>query len=109
MLLSLLDRRVITSLRDRSLRRAGSGPRIAVVANCQSFGLAYATKLLNLDATVHRFPVIFKSWIGIKTLARTLKLYDYVFFQPFGPGYVRGGSAEASLAGLEDATLLSSL
>jgi hypothetical protein len=109
MLLSLLDRRVITSLRDRSLRRAGSGPRIAVVANCQSFGLTYAMKLLNLDATVHRFPVIFKSWVGVKTLARTLKLYDYVFFQPFGPGFVRGGSGEPIMQELKDPTLLPTL
>jgi hypothetical protein len=109
MLLNILDRRVIASLRDRSLRRPGSAPRIAVVANCQSFGVAYAMKLLNLDATVHRFPVIFKSWIGVKTLARTLKLYDFVFFQPFGPGYVRGGSAEPILQELNDPTLLPTL
>jgi hypothetical protein len=106
MLLSLLDRRVIASLRDRSLRRPDAGPRIAVVANCQSFGIAYAMKLLNLDATVHRFPVLFKSWTNVKTLVRTLKLYDHVFFQPFGSGYVRGGSSEPILAELKDAVLL---
>jgi hypothetical protein len=106
MLLTSLDRRVIGSLRSKSLRRPGAGPRIAVVANCQSFGTAYAMKLLNLDATVHRFPVLFKSWVGVKTLARALKLYDYVFFQPFGPGYVRGGSAEPILEELKDAVLL---
>ena len=68
MSLNLLDRRIIASLRDKSLRRPGSGPRIAVVANCQSFGIAYAMKLLNVDATVHRFPVVFKSWFGVKTI-----------------------------------------
>jgi hypothetical protein len=109
MSLNLLDRRIIASLRDKSLRRPGSGPRIAVVANCQSFGIAYAMKLLNVDATVHRFPVVFKSWFGVKTMARTLKLYDYVFFQPFGPGYVRGGSAEPILQQLKDPILLPTL
>lgn len=106
---TVLDRRVIASLRSKSLRQPGAGPRIAVVANCQSFGLAYAMKLLNLDATVHRFPVLFKSWTSVRTLARTLKLYDYVFFQPFGPGYVRGGSSEPIVEELNDAILLPTL
>jgi hypothetical protein len=109
MWLTSLDRRVIASLRSKSLRQAGTGPRIAVVANCQSFGLAYAMKLLNLDATVHRFPVLFKSWVDVKMLARALKHYDYVFFQPFGPGYVRGGSAEPILQELKDPILLPTL
>ncbi|MEA2832224.1 MAG: hypothetical protein QOG66_426 [Methylobacteriaceae bacterium] len=109
MLLSLLDRRVIATLLSRSFRRPGYGPRIAVVANCQSFGLAYAMKLLNLDATVHRFPIIYKSWTDGRTLARTLKLYDYVFFQPFGPGYVRGGSGHPVLEELRDAIQLPTL
>jgi hypothetical protein len=109
MWLTSLDRRVIGSLRSKALRQAGAGPRIAVVANCQSFGLAYAMKLLNLDATVHRFPVLFKSWVDVKMLARALKLYDYVFFQPFGPGYVRGGSAEPILQDLKDPILLPTL
>ena len=101
MLLSPLDRRVIASLRDKSLRRPGAGPRIAVVANCQGLGIAYAMKLLNLDATVHRFPIVFKSWTNVKAFTRTLKLYDYVFFQPFGPGYVRGGAWEPIVAELK--------
>src|SRR3954452_14901331 len=99
MWLTSLDRRGIGSLRSRALRQPCAGPRIAVVANCQSFGIAYAMKLLNLDATVHRFPVVFKSWFGVKTLAWTLTLYDYVL--PFGPGYVRGGSAEPVLQQLK--------
>jgi hypothetical protein len=109
MVLTLLDRRVVASLRDKKLRRPGAGPRIAVVGNCQSFGIAYGMKLLNLDATVHRFPVIFKSWISVKTLARTLKLYDYVFFQPFPPGLVRGGSSEPVLEELKGVILFPSL
>jgi hypothetical protein len=109
MLLSLLDQRVLATLLSGSFRRPGSGPRIAVVANCQSFGIAYAMKLLNVHATVHRFPIIFKSWTNGKTLARTLKRYDHVFFQPFGPGYVRGGSAQPILEELKDAIQLPTL
>jgi hypothetical protein len=109
MLLTSLDRRVLGSLRSKDLRRPGSGPRIAVVANCQSFGIAYAMKLLNIDATVHRFPVLFKSWVSGKMLARALKLYDYVFFQPFGPGYVRGSAWEPIVAELKNPILLPTL
>ncbi|MBV9394777.1 MAG: hypothetical protein JOZ84_10220 [Methylobacteriaceae bacterium] len=109
MLLNSLDRRVLGSLRSKTLRRAASAPRIAVVANCQSFGTAYAMKLLNLDATVHRFPVLFKSWTSAKMLTRALKLYDHVFFQPFGPGYVRGGAWEEIVPELKDPILLPTL
>ena len=43
----------------RKLR--ASGPRIAVVGNCQSFGVAYAMKLLDPTATVHHFSVVAKA------------------------------------------------
>lgn len=109
MLLNSLDRRVLGSLRSKTLRGGDSGPRIAVVANCQSFGTAYAMKLLNLNATVHRFPVLFKSWTSAKMLTRALKLYDHVFFQPFGPGYVRGGAWEEIVPELKDPILLPTL
>ncbi|MBV8848808.1 MAG: hypothetical protein JOZ16_04400 [Methylobacteriaceae bacterium] len=109
MLLTSLDRRVLDTLRSKELRRPSPGPRIAVVANCQSFGIAYAMKLLNIDATVHRFPILFKSWASGKMLARALRLYDYVFFQPFGPGYVRGGAWEPIVAELKNPILLPTL
>jgi hypothetical protein len=104
-MLTTLDQRVIGSLRDKSLRRPGSGPRIAVVANCQNFSIAYAMKLLNVEATVHPFPVMFKPWISIKTLIRALKLYDYVFLQPFGPRYVRGGTSDTIISELKNPVL----
>jgi hypothetical protein len=104
-MLTTLDQRVIASLRDKSLRRPGSGPRVAVVANCQNFSLAYAMKLLNVEATVHPFPVMFKPWLSVKTLTRALKLYDYVFLQPFGPRYVRGGTSDTIVAELKNPVL----
>jgi hypothetical protein len=58
MLLSSLDRQVLASLRDRVLKRRPPGRRVAVVGNCQSFGIAYAMKLLDLDAAIDRFSVI---------------------------------------------------
>ena len=93
MLLSSLDRQILASWRDRALKRRPAGPRIAVVGNCQSFGVAYAMKLIDLEAEVDRFSIVSKSWTDIKTLARTLETYDYVFCQEFAPGYVRGGSS----------------
>ena len=104
-MLTTLDQRVIASLRDKSLRRPGSGPRVAVVANCQNFSIAYAMKLLNVEATVHPFPVMFKPWLSVKTLTRALKLYDYVFLQPFGPRYVRGGTSDTIVAELKNLVL----
>src|SRR5947209_1148836 len=95
MLVSSLDRQVIASWRKRALKRRPSGPRIAVVGACQSFGVAYAMKLLDLEAEIDRFSVISKSWTDIKTLARTLETYDHVFCQDFAPGYVRGGASDA--------------
>jgi hypothetical protein len=94
MLLSSLDRQVLVSWRDRALKPRPSGPRVAVVGNCQSFGIAYAMKLLDLEAEVARFSVVSKSWTDVKTLARTLKTYDYVFAQDFAPGYLRGGASD---------------
>jgi Polysaccharide biosynthesis enzyme WcbI len=91
MLLSALDRQVIASWRDRALRRHASGPRIAVVGNCQSFGVAYAMQLLDLEAEIARFSIVSKSWTDMRTLARTLATYDHVFAQDFAPGYLRGG------------------
>src|SRR5436305_4458066 len=95
MLVSSLDRQVIASWRKKALKRRPSGPRIAVVGNCQSFGIAYAMKLLDLEAEIDRFSIVAKSWTDVKTLARTLETYDYVFSQNFAPGYVRGGASDA--------------
>jgi hypothetical protein len=97
MLLPSLDRQVITSWRKRALNRRPSGPRIAVVGPCQSFGVAYAMKLLDLEAEIDRFSIVSKSWTDTKMLARTLETYDYVFCQDFAPGYIRGGGSSETL------------
>jgi hypothetical protein len=76
------------------LKRQASGPRIAVVGNCQSFGIAYAMRLLDLEAEVAQFSIVSKSWTDMRTLARTLQTYDHVFAQDFAPGYLRGGACD---------------
>jgi hypothetical protein len=97
MLVSSLDRQVIGSWRKRALKRRASGPRIAVVGPCQSFGVAYAMRLLDLEAEIDRFSIVSKSWTDTKALARTLETYDYVFCQDFAPGYIRGGGSSETL------------
>ncbi|GAC1328463.1 MAG: hypothetical protein NVSMB26_03800 [Beijerinckiaceae bacterium] len=94
MLLSSLDRQVIATWKDRALKRNASGPRIAVIGNCQSFGIAYAMKLLDIPAHVDRFTVVSKSWTDVRLLARTMASYDYVFAQDIGPGFLRKGTVE---------------
>jgi Polysaccharide biosynthesis enzyme WcbI len=94
MLLSNLDRRVLTALKDRAFGRLKPGPRIAVLGNCQSFDLAYAMKLLTPGATVHQYPIQSKAKITRKMLVRALRGYDHVFLQDFGPGLVRGATSE---------------
>jgi len=109
MLLFALDRQVLASWRDWALKRQASGPRIAVVGNCQSFGIAYAMKLLDLEAEIARFSIVSKSWTDIRTLARTLATYDHVFAQDFAPGYLRGGASAVLQNELGDAVWFPSL
>ena len=94
MLLSNLDRQVLTALKDSALGRLEPGPRIAVLGNCQSFDLAYAMKLLIPSAAVHQFQVQGKARIGGKMLVRALRAYDHVFLQDFGQGLIPGTTSE---------------
>jgi hypothetical protein len=94
MLLSNLDRQVLTALKDGALGRLKPGPRIAVLGNCQSFDLAYAMKLLNVGATVHQYTIQSKAKITGKMLVRALRPYDHVFLHDFGEGFVRGATSE---------------
>ncbi|MBI1868494.1 MAG: hypothetical protein HYS06_09420 [Methylocystis sp.] len=82
-----------------------TGPRIAVVGNCQSFGVAYAMKLLDPSASVDQYSAIAKSRANIALLAKTLATYDYVFSQEFPPSYVRGGGSAELCALLGKTTL----
>ena len=40
---------------------AANGPRIAVIGNCQSYGVAYAMKLLDPTARVDHYSAVAKS------------------------------------------------
>jgi hypothetical protein len=68
-----------------------TGPRIAVIGNCQSYGVAYAMKLLDPSATVDHFSAIGKSLGTIEFFAKTLGNYDYVFSHEFPPGHLKNG------------------
>ncbi len=68
-----------------------TGPRIAVVGNCQAFGVAYAMKVMDPSATVHHFSAIGRSrFANMDLLVRTLETYDYVFSHEFLSGHLRG-------------------
>jgi len=104
MLLSNLDRAVLTTLKSRVLGQLKSDLRIAVLGNCQSFDLAYAMKLLNVGASVHHYPVQTKAKITGKMLVRALRTYDHVFLQDFGAGLINGGSADLICSELASTT-----
>lgn len=71
-----------------------TGPRIAVVGNCQSFGVAYAMQLLDPSASVDRFAVHIKALADVERLAKTLSSYDYVFAHEFPSGLLRRGDSD---------------
>jgi hypothetical protein len=101
---SQLDKQIVRSWRqylitprlEKLLGRAPrrSGPRIAVVGNCQSFGVAYSMKVLDPSATVDHFSVIGRSRADVPIFAKMLRTYDYVFSHQFPNGHVRGGDFE---------------
>jgi hypothetical protein len=100
-MLSQLDKQIVRSWRqyliaphlEKLSRRtkARTGPRIAVLGNCQSFGVAYAMKVLDPSATVDHFTVIGRVRANLSTLAKTLQTYDHVFSHLFPKGHVKGG------------------
>lgn len=81
----------IAKLTGRVMRN--TGPRIAVIGNCQCFGVAYAMKVLDPSATVDHFAAIAQGRASIGLFAKTLATYDYVFSHEFLPGHVRGGGS----------------
>jgi hypothetical protein len=104
MLLSHFDRRVLATLKDSALKRIKPTPRIAVGGNCQSFGIAYAMKLLNVQATIHRYPMETRSKVSANMLVRALRTYDHVFLQDFDERRLRGGSSGWLRDQLDNAT-----
>lgn len=79
----------IAKVTGRQLRQ--TGPRIAVVGNCQAFGIAYAMKVMDPSATVHHYAAIGRARVAdMGLLVKTLDTYDYVFSHDFLHGHLRG-------------------
>lgn len=85
----------IAKLTGRVIR--ASGPRIAVIGNCQAFGLAYAMKVMNPSAVVDHFSAIGRAKSTMDLLVKTLDTYDYIFTHDFLAGHVRGGGDSEEL------------
>ncbi len=82
----------IAKLTGRTLRN--TGPRIAVIGNCQAFGVAYAMKVMDPSATVDHYAAIGRSRANMSLFVKTLETYDYVFSHDFLDGHVQGGNSE---------------
>lgn len=96
----------IAKVTGRQLRR--TGPRIAVVGNCQAFGVAYAMKVMDPSATVHHYAAIGHARVAdMGLLVKTLDTYDYVFSHEFLHGHLRGpGDSQELRARLPKVTRL---
>ena len=94
----------VAKLTGRVMRR--TGPRIAVIGNCQAFGIAYAMKLLDPSATVDHFSIIRKSRASFDLFTKTLATYDHVFSHEFPHGHISGGDAEELCRRLREKTIL---
>jgi len=86
-----IDDRILELIGRKSQRK---GPRIAVIGNCQSYGVAYAIKVMHPTATVDHYSAIGKTLLDVEVFARTLQTYDHVFSHEFPGGHVKGGSYE---------------
>ena len=103
-MLTQVDRQILKSWRQYAIEpriakftgrvMRNTGPRIAIVGNCQSFGVAYAMKMLDPSATVDHFSMIARARSTMGLFAKTLETYDYVFSHDFLDGHVRGGGSE---------------
>ena len=82
-MLSEIDHQLLHVWVRRLLGREKGAPRIAVVGNCQSFGIAYGMKLLIPHAHVDRFTIVRKGVTTLDMLAKTLAGYDHVFSLEF--------------------------
>jgi hypothetical protein len=109
-MLSQIDKQILRSFvapRLAKFRRLppSTGPRIAVLGNCQSYGVAYAMKLLDPTAQVDHYSAIRKTLADMDLLAKTLSRYERVFIQKFPAGIIRGGDWEELLRRLDNASL----
>ncbi|MEH3117793.1 MAG: WcbI family polysaccharide biosynthesis putative acetyltransferase [Methylorubrum populi] len=73
-----------------------TGPRIAVIGNCQARGVADALRIL-VGARVRLIPMsaLGKGGQGLDAFARSLGACDHVFSQPFPAGFFPEGGSEA--------------
>jgi hypothetical protein len=85
------------------------GPRLAVIGNCQSYGIAYGMKVLKPSARIDHYSVISKTLANMDLLAWTLRDYDRVFMQNFPAGIVKGGDFEDLLPRLKNVTRMPSM
>ncbi len=96
-MLSELDKQLYHFWRRRFQKKHHGAPTIAVVGNCQSFGIAYGMKLLNPQARVDRFTIVRKGLANVDQLAKALATYDHVFSIDFPAGFLRGGGSHVDL------------
>ncbi|MDH7793962.1 MULTISPECIES: WcbI family polysaccharide biosynthesis putative acetyltransferase [unclassified Beijerinckia] len=93
-MLSAFDRNVL-SKRVRQVtgrnRRKSNGPHIAVIANCQTFGVAYAMDMLLPGATVDPIQILLGNRTTPELLAKVLRDYDYVFGLKYISTHLRFG------------------
>ena len=94
----------IARLSGRILRT--TGPRIAVIGNCQSYSVAYAMKLLLPASRVDHFPVNSRARLSIGVLAETLATYDFIFAHEFPGGFIPGGGLDELRAKLPRIVLI---
>nr|WP_232630700.1 WcbI family polysaccharide biosynthesis putative acetyltransferase [Methylobacterium sp. Leaf118] len=86
---------------------SGSGPRIAVIGNCQARGVAEALRILAPGARVRLIPMaeLGRRDRSLDAFAAGLAACDHVFSQPFPTGFFPDGGAEQLLARLPRARL----
>lgn len=74
-----------------------TGPKIAVIGNCQARGVAQAMRLLAPSSPVRFIPMasLKRDHGHIDSLARTLSGFDHVFGQLFPHGLIPGGDVVA--------------
>ena len=93
-MLSALDRKIFVTWTRGTFRREKRNPRIAIVGNCQTLGVAYGMRILLPDGAIDFYQVQPRTWASIELLAETLKNYDYAFCCDFPNGFVRGGNSD---------------
>jgi Polysaccharide biosynthesis enzyme WcbI len=92
-MISSLDRHLFAAWTERTFGKITGNPRIAVVGNCQTAGIAYGMKVLLPRGGIDFYQVQPRSLTSVERLAATLKTYDFAFCADFPSGFVRGGDS----------------